>query len=165
MRRTVREFILLRKPVGPAIVDSMITIEQAGEMLTRSGDGALLVVQNGRVRGIFTERDFLRVCADAGIREAPYLRIAEVMSYDVVGASPDYTLEQCLMVMSKLRIRHLPVMEGGEIIFVLSLAQIAEVLVEDKEFMIHELVKYISGPTLTMNAKEEPNLENLKTWH
>ena len=162
MKRTVNEFLKQRTVTRPTVVDAETTVEKACQILARAGDGAILISKNGKVRGIFSERDLLKLYSELGERSFGHLLVSEVMSLNLVGVSPVYTLEQCLLIMSKMKVRHLPVIEEGSVIHLLSLTQIAEVLVEDKDFIIHELVKYISGSQVPPDQVPTPEPQRME---
>lgn len=160
MKRTVREFMRQRNLGLPEAVNVNASLREVVQAMRERGEDAVLVSHQGRVRGILTSMDVMRhFTAAADSEELSLLRAKDVMTIRVFGATPDYTLEQCLALMIRFNIRHLPVVDGSDVICLLTISQIASVLVEDKDFMIGELVRYISGPTIsvTENFKEVEN--------
>ena len=104
--------------------------------------GALLVLEAGKLIGIITERDFSR---NAKILDKPLrdVRVEEIMSSQVVHVSPDDTTENCMRLITKMRIRHLPVMENDQIIGMISIGDLIKDTISDQEFVIDHLERYI----------------------
>jgi len=121
------------------------TLQEALFVLNEFNTGSLLVMDGLSIVGIFSERDFARASA---IRLSPIpmdTNIAELMSKTIIYVTPDYTLDECMAVMCKMKIRHLPVLEGNTPIALLSMRHIMEALVEENQFMIGQLFAYITG--------------------
>jgi predicted transcriptional regulator len=76
------------------------------------------------------------------------LEITEAMSPRIVGVTPEYQLDECMAVMTSMSVRHLPVYENGKPIALLNIRHIMEALIQDREFVISELVKYVTGAPL-----------------
>lgn len=162
MKRTVRELIDKNNFSIRETIPANCPATEAALRLALSGDGALLVVKNGKVRGIVSERDILNLFCQGNLRRLTETPVEDLMSRDLMAVESTATLEQCLMVMTRMKIRHLPVVDRGEIVCVLNMPQISAILVEEKEFMIGELVKYISGsPFQAKDAKADPEIHRL----
>lgn len=119
------------------------SIFEALAILHKNQSSALLVVEDGKLHGIFSEKDFTRACITKGI--PLYAKVDSVMTARVYYVDPTFTVEQCLQIMSKVHVRHLPVLENGTPIALISMRHIMEVLVEDKEMLIRDLTSYITG--------------------
>ncbi|MCX7835873.1 MAG: CBS domain-containing protein [bacterium] len=106
--------------------------------------GALLVTQNDQILGIFTERDFLRSAlrTDKTLAE---ITVSEVMTKDLIVVTPEWELEKCLSVMTLKRCRHLPVMQNGKLVGMISIGDIGKFLSAEKEAEIQFLKEYIQG--------------------
>jgi len=106
--------------------------------------GALIVLENGRVVGIFSERDYARkiILVGKSSRETP---VSDVMTSRVVYARPDLTLEECLALMTDKRIRHLPVMKDDEVVGVVSIGDLVKGIIDEQRFIIGQLESYVSG--------------------
>lgn len=106
--------------------------------------GALIVMEDGRVVGIFSERDYARkiILVGKSSRETP---VRDVMTGRVVYARPDLTLEECLALMTDKRIRHLPVMKDDELVGVVSIGDLVKGIIDEQRFIISQLESYVSG--------------------
>lgn len=106
--------------------------------------GALIVMEDGRVVGIFSERDYARkiILVGKSSRETP---VRDVMTSRVVYARPDLTLEECLALMTDKRIRHLPVMKDDEVVGVVSIGDLVKGIIDEQRFIIGQLESYVSG--------------------
>ena len=144
MKRTVSELINQKKLKEYSSVEPSCSILDALSVLERDQCGALLVMRHGELLGVFSERDFARAVLKKGLKYSD--RVDSVMSRKIFYVEPSFTLEECLQVMSKIHVRHLPVLENGMPVAMLSMRQIMELLVDDKDAQIRELTSYINGP-------------------
>ncbi|MFA5594668.1 MAG: CBS domain-containing protein, partial [Trueperaceae bacterium] len=109
--------------------------------------GALPVVAGGQLVGIFSERDYARkvILHGQASRETP---VSAIMTSNVVTVSPDQDLSDCMRIMTDKRIRHLPVIEGGRQVGVLSIGDVMKAVLAEQEFLIGQLSSYIGGATV-----------------
>jgi CBS domain-containing protein len=121
-----------------------ITVYEALELMAGRNIGALVVVEGGNVVGMFTERDYARKVILKG-RSSKTTTVSELMITDVLYVSPDDTIENCMALMTDKRLRHLPVMENGQLAGLISIGDIVRVIISDREFTIRELERYITG--------------------
>jgi CBS domain-containing protein len=106
--------------------------------------GAVLVVgEDGDLEGIFSERDYARRVILTG-RSSRDLSVSEIMTAEVVGIGPDRTVDECMAIMTAKRIRHLPVLEAGRVIGVLSIGDVVKSVINEKKFEIEQLETYIA---------------------
>ena len=117
--------------------------EALGEMSERDV-GALIVMEDGNVVGIFSERDYARKIILAG-KSSHETAVREIMTSRVVFARPELTLEECLALMTDKRIRHLPVMQGEDLVGVVSIGDLVKGIIDDQRFLISQLEGYVSG--------------------
>lgn len=141
---TTVNHLLKAKGSRPKSVDPSVSVRAAlGEMFHHSV-GSLIVCDRGRFAGIFTERHF----AAAVARQGPGCmdgRVGDLMDPDAVSVSPDDTIDDCMALMTAWRTRHLPVLDGGQVVGVVSIGDVVKELVTDKDFMIEQLERYIAG--------------------
>jgi CBS domain-containing protein len=107
--------------------------------------GALLVLNNeGKLTGIFSERDYARkvILKGRSSRETP---VSELMSEVVYSVCPGHTINDCMSVMTTGRVRHLPVMDNGKLIGVVSIGDVVSAIISDQETTIKDLENYITG--------------------
>lgn len=106
--------------------------------------GAVLVMDGDAVAGILTERDYARkvVLAGRSSRESP---IREVMTAEVVCVAPTQNVEQCLAIMTDMRVRHLPVVDGDRVVGLVSIGDLVRATIAEQEQVIEHLQHYISG--------------------
>jgi CBS domain-containing protein len=120
------------------------TVYEALELMAAKNIGSLVVVENGDVAGVFTERDYARKVILKG-RSSKTTTVAELMTTDVLYVSPEDTIENCMALMTDKRLRHLPVMEDSKLAGVVSIGDIVRVIISEREFTIRELERYITG--------------------
>lgn len=120
------------------------SVFDALEEMAKRDVGALIVMEDGQVVGIFSERDYARkiILAGKSSRETP---VRDIMTDRVIYARPELTLEQCLALMTDKRIRHLPVLRGDDLIGVVSIGDLVKGIIDDQRFLISQLESYVSG--------------------
>jgi CBS domain-containing protein len=106
--------------------------------------GSLLVLDQGRLVGIITERDYARkvILKGKSSLETP---VREIMTGKVVFVRPETTIEECMALMTDKRVRHLPVLEGDRILGVISIGDLVKATIAHKDFVIRQLENYITG--------------------
>lgn len=123
------------------------TVLEAVRRMNDHSVGALMVMDNGRMVGVFTERDVLRRVIGAN-RDASTALVGEVMTTDVVCGSPNTTLEEARVVMKNHRVRHLPIVDAdGTLQGVASIGDLNAYHVQAQETTIHYLHEYVLGRT------------------
>ncbi|MEL6446417.1 MAG: CBS domain-containing protein [Pseudomonadota bacterium] len=120
------------------------TVLDALQLLADKGVGALLVMEADKLVGIFTERDYARkvILAGKASRDTP---ISEVMTAKVLYVGPDRTVDECMALMTDIKARHLPVLEGETVLGVLSIGDLVRVKIREQNFLIDQLRQYIAG--------------------
>lgn len=131
---------------GTAIhsVQSSASVFECLVMLANKEIGSLLVMEGNTLVGIFTERDYARKVALHG-KSSKELKVHEVMSAEVLWVGPERTNEECMALMTEKRIRHLPVMEGGKVIGIISIGDLVKDIIAEQRFVIGQLERYIMG--------------------
>ncbi|HEY4669584.1 MAG TPA: CBS domain-containing protein [Tepidiformaceae bacterium] len=120
------------------------TVREAVRLMNDNGVGALLVLIDDHPAGIFTERDVLRRVVDGG-KDPRSIRVAEVMTTDLITVDPSTTVEQAMALMTKHRCRHLPVMEAGKVVGLISIGDLTRWVSIKQEGELRKLVDYITG--------------------
>src|SRR3954471_274917 len=120
------------------------SVYDALEVLESKNLGALVVVQDGVLIGIFTERDYARKVVLKG-RSSKDTCVGDIMTDRPVYVSPDNTIEDCMQIMTDKYIRHLPVLENGTLLGVISIGDVVKYVIEEKNFIIENLEHYIVG--------------------
>lgn len=124
-------------------ISTNATIYQALELMAAKEIGALLVIDNGNIEGIVSERDYARKVVLKG-RNSMESLVKDIMTTDVVFVTPETTLEECMALMLNKRIRHLPVLENKHLAGLISIGDVVKAVIEDKGYLINELEQYIS---------------------
>lgn len=106
--------------------------------------GALLVLDQGKPVGIVSERDYARKVILQG-RSSQETPVKEIMTTRVVCARPDLSVEECMAIMTDKRIRHLPVMEGDQVLGMISIGDLVKAIIAEQQFIIEQLERYIAG--------------------
>jgi CBS domain-containing protein len=109
--------------------------------------GCVLVIDEGKLVGIVSERDVMHRIANLGL-SPDSLRVSDVMTTNVFTVSPTITVEQALVECTDRRIRHLPVADGGKLVGLLSIGDLVRSVVKDKDRTIADLIDYIHGPQI-----------------
>jgi CBS domain-containing protein len=125
-------------------ISPLATVQVAVRMMNDYGVGALLVMDRRKPVGIFTERDVLRRVVDSGNDGAATL-VEQVMTADPVVAGPGTTVEEAMAVMTERRFRHLPIVEDGEVIGMVSSGDLMRRVTLGQESYIQHLTAYITG--------------------
>jgi CBS domain-containing protein len=113
-------------------------------LLADKNIGALLVLKDGELVGIVSERDYARKIVLHG-KVSMTTQVGEIMTEDVITVSPYLTVKEAMALMTEMHIRHLPVIEEAKIIGLISIGDLVKSIIADQEFMINQLEKYISG--------------------
>lgn len=114
------------------------------ELMAQKGIGAVLVMDDDKIAGIFSERDFARKVAKTRTLSLD-TPVSELMTKDVFVISPDETIDECMALMSSSKIRHLPVIENEKLVGLISIGDVVRISIEDKDLQIQSMEKYIFG--------------------
>ncbi len=120
------------------------TVYEAIDQMAQKGVGALLVMEDEKLVGIVSERDYARKVILKG-KSSRETRVSEIMSHPVIYARPELTVEQTMALMTDKRVRHLPVMVDEKVVGMLSIGDVVRGIIDEREFEIQQLTNYITG--------------------
>jgi CBS domain-containing protein len=120
------------------------SVYDAIQKLANANIGSLIVIEDDRPVGIFTERDYARSVVLKG-KSSPTTPVRDIMTTRVVYAQPDQTVEECMAVMTDKHIRHLPVLDGEKLIGMISIGDLVKSIIAEQKFTIEQLEHFIRG--------------------
>jgi len=141
MATTVRQLID-RKGRSVFSVDPEDPVLEAIRLMAERHVGALLVMKAGVLQGIISERDYARKVILHG-RSSAETPVWQIMSSPVLTVSPAQTVQDCMQLMTERRVRHLPVVEGGQVVGMVSIGDLVKTVIEDQQQTIEQLESYI----------------------
>ncbi|MEK7404489.1 MAG: CBS domain-containing protein [Acidobacteriota bacterium] len=143
MTETIRS-ILKKKGSDVWWLPPEASVYDAIAKMADKGVGALVVLAEGKLAGIMSERDYARKVFLKG-KSSKETLVREIMTATVVTVTPEQTVDECMRIMTGHRIRHLPVMEGGEVVGVVSIGDLVNSIISVQAATIHQLSNYITG--------------------
>lgn len=125
-------------------IEPTASVFEAVKLMAEKNIGALVVVKHGQVVGIVSERDYARkiVLMSRSSKDTP---LRDIMSSPVMYVRPDQTSDECMALMTENRLRHLPVMDDGRLIGLVSIGDLVKATISEQQFIIEQLEHYISG--------------------
>lgn len=126
-------------------VTADVSVLDAIKLMAEKAVGSLLVMQGDDLQGIMTERDYARKVIIKG-RSSETTEVGEIMTADVCSATSQETVNDCMALMTKRKIRHLPVIDDGTVVGMLSIGDLVRAIISDQQEEIQQLEQYISGP-------------------
>jgi len=120
------------------------TVFDAIKLMADKNIGSLLVMANGKLIGLFTERDYTRKIALQG-KSSRDTHVSEIIPRDVITVTPDDSLEDCMHLMTVNRVRHLPVVEGANVVGIVSIGDLVNWIISTQNAHIEQMEEYISG--------------------
>jgi CBS domain-containing protein len=144
---TVRDLMNAKGNKETYTVSATETVYHAIEVMAEANIGAVLVTEAERIVGICTERDYTRKIILKGLASKK-TQVKEIMTKEVITVAPETTVEQCMALMTKYRIRHLPVVESGHLTGMLSIGDVVQSIIADKENLISNLQEYLDGTSI-----------------
>jgi len=140
--KTVRQMLDGKAPL--VSISSAATVYDALALMARHDVGALIVIDDGRLTGIFSERDYARKVILHG-KQSKDLAVAAIMTPHVVRVGPDDSVEACMTLMTERHVRHLPVVDGDAAVGVVSIGDVVKALLHEQQFVITQLERYITA--------------------
>jgi len=141
---TVADILSARKDAPLASLPPGATVRQALELMAEREIGSVLLTQGDALLGIFTERDYARKIALEGLSSIDTL-LADVMTARLYVVSPRQTVQECMSIMTQAKVRHLPVVDGGQLIGLVSIGDLVNAELMEHKFIIAQLESYIAG--------------------
>src|SRR5262245_21634329 len=141
--RTVRQLLEGKKP-GVVTIDASEPVRTAIQLMADHYIGAPPVLEGGKLAGIVSERDYARKVVLKG-RKSTETSVGTIMSAPVVIVGPQVTVNECMVLMTEKRIRHLPVIEDGALIGVISIGDCVKAVIDEQRHEIEDLRRYIAG--------------------
>jgi CBS domain-containing protein len=120
------------------------TVYEALQLLAKKNVGALVVVENDRVCGILSERDYARKIILIG-RDSRETAVSDIMTSEVRTITEEQPVSQCMSLMTEHHIRHLPVVEGERLVGLISVGDVVKAVMAEQAFLIQQLEQYITG--------------------
>jgi CBS domain-containing protein len=140
---TVRQLLDRKGKVAYTISPDATVFDAIAKMAERDV-GSLLVTSGEQLVGIITERHYARNVVLKG-KTSPNTPVRDIMERKVAFVRPEHTIDDCMALMSEMRVRHLPVLEGTRIVGIVSIGDLVKSVIGDQEFIIDQLAHYIHG--------------------
>jgi CBS domain-containing protein len=140
----VRNILQMKGNNSIISVEPQDTVYYALEQMCEKNVGALLVVDKGHLIGLFTERDYARKGILKGKASRETL-VEEIMTENVRTVSPDTGIDECMKLMTSSYIRHLPVLENGELVGLVSIGDLVKYIIDEQKYIIENLEHFITG--------------------
>lgn len=125
-------------------ITSFHSVYNALEIMVERNVSSLVVMEDEKLIGIFTERDYARkvILKGKASRDTP---VGDIMSGNVITVTPDSTIDECMQLMTSKFIRHLPVIENDKLVGLVSIGDVVKYIIEEQKFIIENMEHYISG--------------------
>jgi len=121
-----------------------VSVYDAMKLMADKEIGSLLVMEGTKLVGIISERDYARKVILQG-RSSRTTQVREIMTSRVVYAQPDQNIEECMALVTEKRVRHLPVIDEGQLVGVISIGDLVKSIISEQKFIIEQLERYIRG--------------------
>lgn len=142
--KTVQDVLQSKGSSQILSVPSSTSVLDAVKVMDKKNVGALLVIDEGKLVGIISERDIIRRLV-AKVKSSRETIVKDIMTSDLYGVTPDISTEKALMLMTEKRVRHLPVFEGEHLVGVISIGNIVKSVITSQDNLIGNLQDYILG--------------------
>lgn len=141
--QTVRQ-VLQGKGREVVTIGPDASVYDALALMADKGIGSLVVMQGTKVLGLLSERDYARNVVLQG-RKSRETRVRDIMMTKVACVGPDQTVQDCMSIMTEMRVRHLPVLDGEALYGIVSIGDLVKAIIDEQEILIEHLVRYING--------------------
>jgi CBS domain-containing protein len=141
---TVKQLMSTKSNGINYIVDCNDTVLKALEIMAEADISAVMVEENDKIVGIFTERDYSRKCEPKGL-SAKDTSVRDLMTEQMMTVAPETSMDQCMGLMKQHHIRHLPVIENEKMVGMVSMRDVVDILISERESTIKGLENYILG--------------------
>jgi CBS domain-containing protein len=136
--------LLHHKTAAPWSIAPEATVFEAIKLMADKNIGSLLVLSGGRLLGVFTERDYTRKIALQG-KTSKETRVGEIISKQIVSVTPHHSIEDCMKLMTEKRVRHLPILEGEQVVGLVSIGDLVNWIISTQNAAIAQMEQYIAG--------------------
>lgn len=143
--QTIRELIAAKSPVSIHSVGPEASVFDAVTCMVNNNIGAVLILAEDKIKGIMSERDYLRFIAKKG-RTARDTPVSELMTTRVIYVTPDTGLDEAMTIMTEARIRHLPILEDDNLMGIVSIGDLVKQIGSNREVQLRTLEDYINDP-------------------
>ncbi|MBT8401598.1 MAG: CBS domain-containing protein [Rhodothermia bacterium] len=143
MNKTIAD-LLRQKGSDVLTIEKTATVYEAIEKMEHLHVGSIMVMDGDEVVGIFTERDYLRRIVLQG-RTSKTTPVQDVMTKELVCVDPNYSIQECMAVMTERKFRHLPVIDNGRLAGIVSIGDLVKAISDDAQARVHYLTDYITG--------------------
>jgi CBS domain-containing protein len=140
--------ILAQKSTALWSVAPESTVFEAIRLMAEKNVGSLLVLSEGKLAGLFTERDYTRKVALQG-KTSKETRVWEIMPSEVLTVTPDDSVEECMRLMTEKRVRHLPVVEDTNVVGLISIGDLVNWIISTQNAHIEQMEQYLAGGVST----------------
>lgn len=142
--KTVSQILQSKPDKQVYSVAPTLSVLDAVKLMAQHGIGAVLVMEGEQIVGIMTERDYARKIVMLG-RSSNDTLVRDIMTADVMYVRPNHTNEDCMALITENRLRHLPVLDQGKLIGMISIGDLVKDIISEQQFVIQQLQHYISG--------------------
>lgn len=144
--RSVSQILKSKPEQAVHSVKPTTLVVDAVKLMAEKNIGAVLVIEDAKIVGICTERDYVRKFPVAGLSSSE-TRVRDIMASKVIYVRPDQTNEECMALMTNNRFRHLPVLDKDKLVGMISIGDLVNDIICEQKFTINQLVHYITGDT------------------
>jgi len=142
--KTVAHILKSKSDQNVYTITPTASVLDALKLMAEKNVGALLVMDGEQIAGIITERDYARKIILKG-RSSKDTPVRDIMTSSVMCVRPEQTSEECMMLMTENRLRHLPILDNGKLVGLISIGDLVKDIISEQQFIIEQLEHYIAG--------------------